>query len=581
MKILQYLLQLCIVTLVFAACDNEDNENIGRGESISSFKLVSPANFTALTLNPGTPQKTVVLEWEAARTGLGSTPTYRFLLDKVDGDFSAPLLAVDADNEGKDPRATLTMSALSGVVANSGSTDFIWTVEAKTVHPRGENTVKAVNAFALKLNPSATSIGDFTYLEPSPNQKLLLDGIRTPNQDIVFSWTAATSAQGTVKYKWVASATRDGEPVLTLDADDSGTANTLTLTHKKMIELLDGITYTDGLYWRVQASVNDFSYSPETRFVWFEIFDVPNLYIVGSFTNNWANNCTDAIQLTNKGGGVFESLINIPASAEFKFVLACGNWDVTWGSSTGSAVTSGTEYAFGGDNIKVQNASSYFVRADLATGKFKVTEFVPPADMFLVGGSTSADWNTGNSIKFVEMGNNVFEIYAFIETAGGGFKFLQVQDWAGDWGAKKENRTVNDGVISGDLVQDDEENATVEASGFYRITLDYNTLKYKIEPMAWGIVGSARTGDDTGWSSDDDMTFVGGKGSYKWIRTITLMNGKMKFRANDGWDVNFGDTGANGSLEYGGDDINITAGTYLIELILHPITGYTYTITPQ
>jgi hypothetical protein len=136
-------------------------------------------------------------------------------------------------------------------------------------------------------------------------------------------------------------------------------------------------------------------------------------------------------------------------------------------------------------------------------------------------------------------------------------------------------------VVSGDLAQDDEDNATVEASGFYRITLDYNTLKYKIEPMAWGIVGSARTGDDSGWGSDDDMTFVGGKGSYKWTKTITLFNGAMKFRANDGWDANFGDTGANGSLEYGGSDITVTAGTYLIELILHPITGYTYTITPQ
>jgi hypothetical protein len=580
MKILQYLLQLGIVALVFVACDNEDNENIGKGESISGFKLVSPSNFTDLTLNPGTPQKTVVVQWEAAKTGLGGTPTYRLLLDKVGGDFTAPLLAVAADNEGKDPKATLTISALSAAIA-SGGTDFIWTVEARTVTDAGENIVKASNAFSLKLKVSATGIGDFTYSAPLPNQKLELDGIRTPNKNIVFSWTAATSAQGAVKYKWVAATTRDGfdNPLLTLDADNGGTASTLTLTHKKLIELLGGIT-SAGLFWRVQASVNNFSYFPETRFMWFEVFDVPTLYIVGSFTNNWSNNCTDAIKLTSKGGGVFESLINIPAGAEFKFVLACGSWDVNWGSSTASAVTSGAEYTFGGDNVKVQNASSYFVRADFATGKFKLTAFVPPANMFLVGGATSADWNPGNSIKFVKNGTNVFEIYAYVET-GGGFKFLQVQDWAGDWGSKKGSRSVSNGVISADLAQDDEDDATVEASGFYRITLDYNTLKYKVEPMAWGIIGSARTGNDSGWGSDDDMTFVGGKGSYKWTKTITLFNGKIKFRANDAWDANFGDTGADNSLEYGGSDINITAGTYVIELVLNPITGYTYTITPQ
>jgi len=36
------------------------------------------------------------------------------------------------------------------------------------------------------------------------------------------------------------------------------------------------------------------------------------------------------------------------------------------------------------------------------------------------------------------------------------------------------------------------------------------------------------------------------------------MVGGFKCRANDGWDINFGDTGNNGSAEYGGDNINVT-----------------------
>ena len=58
--------------------------------------------------------------------------------------------------------------------------------------------------------------------------------------------------------------------------------------------------------------------------------------------------------------------------------------------------------------------------------------------------------------------------------------------------------------------------------------------------------------------------------------------GEIKFRANDAWDLNFGDTNANGSLEYGGDNIKVPAGggTFEIELILN--TGdYTYKLTKK
>jgi hypothetical protein len=586
MKISKYLFQFFIAALMLSACDNEENENPGKGESINSFKLMTPANFSSLILNPGTPDKVIQLQWETAKTGLGGTATYTVLFDKEGGDFSNPILAVEADNGGKDSKASVTIDQLVDAVAGTETEKFIWTVEAKTVHESGENKVKATNAFTLDIQVSSISISDFSYISPAPNEKLLLDKVRTPNDEIVFEWTTATSASGTVTYRWIAATSPEGfdEPVLEFDSDNDGAATTFTLTHGELKDLLDEVDYQDGLFWKVEASVSDVTYSPGVRFMWFEIFDVPTLYIVGSFTNGWNNNCTDAIQLTSKGGGVFESLVNIPAGAEFKLVLACGSWDVNWGSPISGNITSGAEYAIvsPGDNIKVQDAGSYFVRADFSSGKFKLTKFTPPADVFLVGGSTSADWNPANSIKFIETSTNVFEIYAYIETAGSGFKFLEVQDWAGDWGSKGGSRTVaGNGVITGDLVQDGEDNATIEANGFHRITLDYNTLKYKIEPMTWGIIGSARTGDGNGWNAQDNMTFVGGKGSYKWTITRTLFNGELKFRANDDWGINFGDNGANGSVEYNGSNIAVTAGTYVIELTLDPINGYSYTITPQ
>jgi uncharacterized protein YcnI len=64
----------------------------------------------------------------------------------------------------------------------------------------------------------------------------------------------------------------------------------------------------------------------------------------------------------------------------------------------------------------------------------------------------------------------------------------------------------------------------------------------------------------------------------EWKIIIELGKGSFKFRANDGWDINLGDNGANGTLEYGGDNIAIAeAGKYEIKLKLGT-PDYTYTI---
>ncbi len=54
----------------------------------------------------------------------------------------------------------------------------------------------------------------------------------------------------------------------------------------------------------------------------------------------------------------------------------------------------------------------------------------------------------------------------------------------------------------------------------------------------------------------------------------------MKFRANDDWPWNYGDTGADGSLENDGDNIVVdTDGNYTIVLDLSTPRAYTYSVT--
>jgi hypothetical protein len=200
-----------------------------------------------------------------------------------------------------------------------------------------------------------------------------------------------------------------------------------------------------------------------------------------------------------------------------------------------------------------------------------VVRYPYPSNLYLVGGSTVAGWTPGNSVQFVKKADGKFEIYTYLTSGGGGFKFLQVKDWAGDWGKADQ---------AGKIEQEGEDNVSVDVDGFYRITVDFVNMTYSVVATNWGVVGSARTGTDAGWNTDDDLTFVGGLGSYTWTKTMTLFNGEIKFRANDSWDINMGSDGtASGIVEPGGN-IAVTAGTYKIELNLNP-SGYTYTLTPQ
>ncbi len=70
-----------------------------------------------------------------------------------------------------------------------------------------------------------------------------------------------------------------------------------------------------------------------------------------------------------------------------------------------------------------------------------------------------------------------------------------------------------------------------------------------------------------GWDSDLNMTYDSAKG--EWVITTGLKAGKLKFRANDAWGMNFGENSANGSLIYDGAQIAIGAeGNYEIWLNL-------------
>lgn len=161
--------------------------------------------------------------------------------------------------------------------------------------------------------------------------------------------------------------------------------------------------------------------------------------------------------------------------------------------------------------------------------------------------------------------NEVYEGYINLPEADKlKFKFCKNPDWSVNWGDDNGDGTLEPGGAD----------ISAPETGYYKIVVDLNALTYTLTKTDWGLIGSATPGQ---WDSDQNMAYNTETGN--WELLIDLTAGKVKFRANDGWDINYGDDGANGILEQGGADITIpSAGKYMVTMKLGT-PDYTYLIT--
>jgi hypothetical protein len=207
----------------------------------------------------------------------------------------------------------------------------------------------------------------------------------------------------------------------------------------------------------------------------------------------------------------------------------------------------------------------------------KVTAYTTALPQLAVPGNHQG-WNPPSAPRIASsgFGQTDYEGYVWLD---GEFKFV-APDAAGvyDWNHGPDYG--DDGSFSGVLVETGESNCSA-TTGYYRVKANTQALTYSVEPMTWAIIGDATPG---GWGTDTPMTY--NTTTKKWSAVVTLVaqaapDHGLKFRANGAWDVNFGDTGADGSAEYNGTNIGTSAGTYLVELDLSHPRAYTYTITAQ
>ena len=107
-----------------------------------------------------------------------------------------------------------------------------------------------------------------------------------------------------------------------------------------------------------------------------------------------------------------------------------------------------------------------------------------------------------------------------------------------------------------------------------QFSVDIDDLNNSLGPQSdWGLVGNATP---NGWNGPDLEMYETGSNQFAIYADLTA--GEMKFRYNEDWGVNYGDNGADGTLEGGGANIAISSsGTYYVTMDLN---NNTYTISP-
>ncbi|TFH35821.1 MAG: RagB/SusD family nutrient uptake outer membrane protein, partial [Bacteroidia bacterium] len=241
----------------------------------------------------------------------------------------------------------------------------------------------------------------------------------------------------------------------------------------------------------------------------------------------------------------------------------------TWGGTTfiihaavgGSMAPAdyGIDGGWGGLRVTSAIVGKFF---DLSLLKSKPGSLSKAYPVLYVPGDHNGWGHDADNVVASVASDEKYEGYFMMES-GKGFKIDSSTDWSNDHG---------DNGMDGTLDRPGD-NIVVPENGYFKINVDWTAKTYTMVKTDWGLIGDATPG---GWNNDTNLEYDAA--TKTWTLIVELGTGKIKFRANDGWDINYGDNGADGILEAGGSDIDITEpGKYLVTLKLGA-PDYTYTV---
>lgn len=437
-----------------------------------------------------------------------------------------------------------------GVVYNTSATP---TVDNSKVVFEGENSTATFNValgglnYATKYFARAYAINDKGTFYGKEVEFTTLPVVATVATG-EFKATTGTTATGT------GDITNNGGADITARGVVYSTSHNPTLADKKTTDGTGSGEFTSSLsdlkglttyYVRAYATNSaGTAYGPEVSFTTPQA--IVTLWVAGDF-QGWNPVAAKDSLMNSATDQNVQGYVNITNTNGFKFTSQ-KNWD---GPNYGIGATAGT-LSTSGDNLSVSSAGYYLFKIDLANLTYTATK----TTWGVIGSGTDDDWNSDQNMTYSTV---LRKWVATIPLTAEEIKFRANDDWTLNYG--------DDGVDG--KLEPGGANIAVATAGTYSVMLDLSSpLNYKYQVTTWGIIGSATAGQ---WNSDQNMT---PNVNNTWTITTDLTAGEMKFRANDGWDINYG--GTEGNIVAGGANIAIAeAGNYTITLDL--VNG-TYTI---
>ena len=403
---------------------------------------------------------------------------------------------------------------------------------------------------------TAAPQGEFTFTNTFlPEYILPAENSTDDNIGVVFSFNAADfGVQTNISYELQSSILGDFTDA-TVVASSSNANNPIEVTigNLKVLAEAYGIMAPSSgtLNFRIRAFPGDSSSTTEsftpTQTITVTLLEavtggsgieVSTWGIVGSGYNDWGNAGLDGVFYTTSTEGVIVAYANL-VDGEIKF-----RENNDWASNLGDTGADGILEA-NGDNIVV-TAGSYKITINTNDNTYTIEAF-----SWGIVGSGYNDWgNAGPDAKFFyDYTTDTYKVS--VKLVDGEIKFRLNNDWGNNLGDTGADGTLE---ANGD-------NLAVTA-GFYDLTLDLNNNIYTIESGdVWGIVGSGYNDWGNGGS---DYSFTKVTTDVYVAEVVTLLDGEIKFRLNEDWGSNLGDTGADGTLDADGDNLAVTAGKYRI-----------------
>lgn len=293
------------------------------------------------------------------------------------------------------------------------------------------------------------------------------------------------------------------------------------------------------------------------------------LYLVGSATaGGWGNPVpVPAQQFTKIDSVTYEGTFFLNGGQEYLLLPVNGDWSHKYAvaDKTKAGLNAGGSFGYDlSDNFPGPAKTGFYkIHVDFQSGTFTVTQQKLVSLLYVPGDYQG--WSPATAPTLGSL-NNDGSYDGYVNIPAGGtyqFKFTTGPDWSNALGD-----------AGGGTLSSSGGNLSVPGPGFYHITANTVNNTWSATATTWSMIGSFAA---SGWSNDVDMTYDAG--NKVWKGTITAAAGdQFKFRANHDWGLNYGDNGADGSLEVNGANISITPGTHTISLFLNNSGYYTYMI---